>query len=515
VGEGEPDLEAATEPDIDGRLLELMGLHERPLYRFLLVLTGNSEVALDCAQDAFVRAYEMLRKGKTAKGISPIEEERLRQHLEACPGCQSAASEYDRQDASLRAMHFPEPPASLHEGVLARIGGKAPSHSPSRLFPSIETVAFLVAAVVIVVAAVLHLHQSQRGPHLPQVGPSLPTVLHGPPSPARSLASRLGIRGMPAIGVQPNGRHTPWSVWFPRAIAPGSLRLGNVPHRHLQMSGPALFAGPTGASGEFHYFNSTILSWFGGDSYRGPQLIRQQVIAIAHAWFRRTGEPWPPGHFHVALGFATTFIGGTGRCCFHILDQIYWGGRQDRFGIVENPSAEIYIADRGTVVQVDTGPVMNLGGYGFSQPFPGRTHRDRNGIILGIWCFDYASAVRTMIVANIGGHSSGVNDPDQMGFVSGIGPKGGPSHRVSLKDTHAVYTETYRGVRYRMTLVPAFPSLPGSIWELEKVERRATTWRGRRSLAALRRRPSAAIRDTDASGSSEFLSWALPPRYLA
>ncbi len=62
-----------------------------------------------------------------------------------------------------------------------------------------------------------------------------------------------------------------------------------------------------------------------------------------------------------------------------------------------------------------------------------------------------------------------------MGFVPGIGPKGGPSHCVSLKDTHAVYTETYRSVRDRMTLVPAFPSLPGSIWELEKVERRATT----------------------------------------
>ncbi len=26
---------------------------------------GNREVALDCAQDAFVRAYEMLRKGRT------------------------------------------------------------------------------------------------------------------------------------------------------------------------------------------------------------------------------------------------------------------------------------------------------------------------------------------------------------------------------------------------------------------------------------------------------------------
>ncbi len=259
---------------------------------------------------------------------------------------------------------------------------------------------------MIVVAAVLHLHQSQRGPHLPQVGPSPLTVLHDPPSPARSLASRLGIRGMPAIGVQPNGRDKPRSVWFPRAIVPGRLRPGNVPHRHLQMSGPALFAGPTGASGEFHYLNSRILNRFGGDGYRGPQLIRRQVIAIARAWFRRRGAPWPPGHFHFALGFATTFIGGTGRCCFHILDQIYWGGRQDHFGIVENPSAEIYIADRGTVVQVDTGPVMSLGGYGFSQPFPGRTHRDRNGIVFGIWCFDYASAVCTMIVAVIGGHSS-------------------------------------------------------------------------------------------------------------
>ncbi len=406
------------------------------------------------------------------QGISPLEEGRLRQHLEGCPECRSVAAEYARQNTSLRAMRLPEPPAALREGVLARIGGQAPSHWPHRPFPSLEALAFLVAAIVIVAAALLHLHQEQRGARPPQVGPAPSTVSHGSLAPARLLARRLGIRGTPVIGDQPNDRDKPWSVWFPRAISPGSLQPGNVPHRYLQMTAPALFAGPKGALGEFHYFNSTILSRFGGDSYRGPQLTRLRVLALAHAWFRRAGAPWPRGTFHVVLRSGTTIIGGTGLCCFHVLDQIYWGGRQDQFGIVQSPAAEIYLADRGTVVQVDIGPVMNPGGYGFSQPCPGRTHRDRNGAVLGAWCFDYAGAVRTMIVAEIGNHSAWVDDPDFMGLVPGIGPKGGPSHRVSLTATQADYTETYRGVRYRVTLVPAFPGLPGSIWELEKVERK-------------------------------------------
>ncbi|MGH2444186.1 MAG: RNA polymerase sigma factor [Chloroflexota bacterium] len=49
---------------IDARLVELMKEFERPIYNFLLSLLRDADVALDCAQDTFLRAYEHLRKGK-------------------------------------------------------------------------------------------------------------------------------------------------------------------------------------------------------------------------------------------------------------------------------------------------------------------------------------------------------------------------------------------------------------------------------------------------------------------
>jgi RNA polymerase sigma-70 factor (ECF subfamily) len=49
---------------LEDRLVQLMNDHERPIYNFLLVLLRDSDVALDCTQDTFLRAYENLRKGK-------------------------------------------------------------------------------------------------------------------------------------------------------------------------------------------------------------------------------------------------------------------------------------------------------------------------------------------------------------------------------------------------------------------------------------------------------------------
>lgn len=45
-------------------LAVLMQEHEAALYRYLVALTGNREVALDCVQDTFTRAYEHLRNGR-------------------------------------------------------------------------------------------------------------------------------------------------------------------------------------------------------------------------------------------------------------------------------------------------------------------------------------------------------------------------------------------------------------------------------------------------------------------
>jgi RNA polymerase sigma-70 factor, ECF subfamily len=55
-----PDAEAS----IDNQLVGLMTDFERPIYNFLLAILRDSDVALDCAQDTFLRAYENLRKGK-------------------------------------------------------------------------------------------------------------------------------------------------------------------------------------------------------------------------------------------------------------------------------------------------------------------------------------------------------------------------------------------------------------------------------------------------------------------
>jgi RNA polymerase sigma-70 factor (ECF subfamily) len=49
---------------IDEQLVRLIDNHERAIYNFLLALVRDADVALDCAQDTFIRAYENLRKGK-------------------------------------------------------------------------------------------------------------------------------------------------------------------------------------------------------------------------------------------------------------------------------------------------------------------------------------------------------------------------------------------------------------------------------------------------------------------
>ncbi len=49
---------------IDEQLNRLISDHERALYNFLLALVRDPEVALDCAQDTFLRAYENLQKNR-------------------------------------------------------------------------------------------------------------------------------------------------------------------------------------------------------------------------------------------------------------------------------------------------------------------------------------------------------------------------------------------------------------------------------------------------------------------
>jgi RNA polymerase sigma factor (sigma-70 family) len=61
-------LEVRSVPEADrlveDQLVGLMTQHEQPIYNFLLVLVRDVDIALDCTQDTFLRAYENLRKGK-------------------------------------------------------------------------------------------------------------------------------------------------------------------------------------------------------------------------------------------------------------------------------------------------------------------------------------------------------------------------------------------------------------------------------------------------------------------
>jgi RNA polymerase sigma-70 factor (ECF subfamily) len=49
---------------VDDQLVQLINEHERAIYNFLLALVRDPDVALDCAQDTFFRAYQNLGKGK-------------------------------------------------------------------------------------------------------------------------------------------------------------------------------------------------------------------------------------------------------------------------------------------------------------------------------------------------------------------------------------------------------------------------------------------------------------------
>jgi RNA polymerase sigma-70 factor (ECF subfamily) len=49
----------------DEQLVLLMGRYERPLYNYAVTILRDEDVAMDCVQDTFVRAYDHLCKGRT------------------------------------------------------------------------------------------------------------------------------------------------------------------------------------------------------------------------------------------------------------------------------------------------------------------------------------------------------------------------------------------------------------------------------------------------------------------
>src|ERR1051326_7065261 len=50
---------------VKDELVSIMDQYESPLYAYLLSILHDRDLAVDCAQDTFLRAYEALNKGKT------------------------------------------------------------------------------------------------------------------------------------------------------------------------------------------------------------------------------------------------------------------------------------------------------------------------------------------------------------------------------------------------------------------------------------------------------------------
>lgn len=62
---------------LDRRLVELMNRYQTPLLNFLLAIIGDHDLAHECAQETFVRAYDSLRRGKDvnrAWHVTPLEQ---------------------------------------------------------------------------------------------------------------------------------------------------------------------------------------------------------------------------------------------------------------------------------------------------------------------------------------------------------------------------------------------------------------------------------------------------------
>jgi RNA polymerase sigma-70 factor (ECF subfamily) len=64
-----PVHDGGCQPTVAGEALEcLMGRYETRIYTFTLTLLSNPDLALDCTQDTFLRAYLHLAKGREVTG---------------------------------------------------------------------------------------------------------------------------------------------------------------------------------------------------------------------------------------------------------------------------------------------------------------------------------------------------------------------------------------------------------------------------------------------------------------
>ncbi len=88
---------------LEEQLRALLERYQGPIYRYLHVLAGDPESALECAQETFVRAYDNLRAGKPVNGqwLYKVARNRAVDELRR-------RGREDRDEGALESMTAPE-----------------------------------------------------------------------------------------------------------------------------------------------------------------------------------------------------------------------------------------------------------------------------------------------------------------------------------------------------------------------------------------------------------------------
>jgi hypothetical protein len=384
---------------------------------------------------------------------SEKEEKQLQQHLAICAECRDMAGRYQQQDEILRRVEYDAPPAGLSSAVLRSVSGRRRRRRFPPALPSARTLASstitALAILVLAFAVISHRHPAVHEPLGSPIGASVTTA-------ARELAQRLGITGRPVVGNEAYGQGRPWYVWLPTDFRSGR---------------PALFTSSYGAQGEFHYFALGPIAGHRTDTFHG-RVTDRQLIMVAGTWLKHAGVRVPPGEPHVSPNARGTIIGGTGLCCYARLNSVFWSGAN-----VEYHAVVVYVADGRTVVQADVAPaapiLSQLGGC-VPHIHVGHGARPPGGVALGIPCFGYSDAARAQMNLSLGGHQPEMANPIWVASRFGIGARPALAHgRPVLAQASAsgrTYRFQYTGRTYAVSVVPAFPGLRGTVWEVAEVQ---------------------------------------------
>jgi RNA polymerase sigma factor (sigma-70 family) len=108
VHDGAPRF-ASVGQEHNSRLESLISEFERPLYSFVLSIARDSDVALDCVQDTFLRAYEALKRGKSINSAwlytvarnRSMDEFRRKRWIHADPDALDSVPVYHSSDESV------------------------------------------------------------------------------------------------------------------------------------------------------------------------------------------------------------------------------------------------------------------------------------------------------------------------------------------------------------------------------------------------------------------------------